>query len=348
LLLANKTYIQTEAVAFVETTKTVGFEYDQAKCYRDVGYMLDSVTFDMFYGGNKQAIQSGVYYYGFSNNNTAIPNEIPQTTAAYEYIKQLVPNIVRGIAISTATLYQSAEQQVLGSSGTPIEANEAIERLDIIVNIINNGPDAAEEPSPISLERSTNTYVRNAADLLNQNREFIKAEVIAYVDTLKTLVYDETKCRRDIGYMIDSVAYDLLHGGNKQSIKSGVYYFGYTGDTTEIPNEIPQTTAAYNFIKSLLPSIVKAQPVISKYSTELQDTTTFLPATDNEVRILGDKIDVITNIIRNGPSAADARIPINTELNQSSNIYNAYKQLEANREFIMCKFILINLRYSAR
>ena len=334
LLQANKAYIQTEVIAFVEATKTVGFEYDQAKCFRDTGYMLDSVTFDMLYGGNKQAIQSGVYYYGFSSSSSAIEGQSPQTIAAYEYIKQLAPNIIRGIAISTATLYQSAEQQVLGASGTPIEANEAIERLDIIVDIINNGPSVAEEPSPISLDRSASEYVRNAAILLNQNRDFIKAEVVAYVNTLKTLVYDETKCRRDIGYMLDSVAYDLLHGGNKQSIKSGVYYFGYTGDTTEIPNEIPQTTAAYNFIKSLLPSIVKAQPVISKYSTAVQDTTTFLPGTDNEVRILGDKIDVITNIIRNGPSAVDARIPINTTLNESSNIFNAYKQLEANRTFI--------------
>jgi hypothetical protein len=334
LLQANKTYIQTEVIAFVEATKTVGFEYDQDKCFRDTGYMLDSVAFDMLYGGNKQAIQSGVYYYGFDAGSSAIEGQSPQTIAAYEYIKQLAPNIIRGIAISTSTLYQSAEQQVLGLSGTPIEANEAIERLDIIVNIINNGPSVAEEPAPISLDRSPNTYVQNAAILLNENRDFIKAEVVAYVNTLKTLVYDETKCRRDIGYMLDSVAYDLLHGGNKQSIKSGVYYFGYTGDTTEIPNEIPQTTAAYNFIKSLLPSIIKAQPVISKYSSAVQDITTYLPATDNEVTILGEKIDVITNIIRNGPGAVDARIPINTELNQSSNIYNAYKQLEANREFI--------------
>ena len=339
LLLANKTYIQTEVIAFVEATKTVGFEYDQAKCFRDTGYMLDSVTFDMLYGGNKQAIQSGVYYYGFDSGSSAIEGQSPQTIAAYEYIKQLAPNIIRGIAISTATLYQSSEQQVFGSSGTPIEANEAIERLDIIVDIINNGPSVAEEPSPISLDRSANIYVRNAADLLNQNREFIKAEVVAYVNTLKTLVYDETKCRRDIGYMLDSVAYDLLHGGNKQSIKSGVYYFGYTGDTTEIPGEIPQTTAAYNLIKVLLSSVIKAQPVALTYSSTVQDTTTYLPATDNEVRILGDKIDIITNIIRNGPGAVAARIPINTELNQSSNIYNAYKQLEANREFIKAEVI---------
>ncbi len=334
LLRENKTYIQTEVIAFVEATKTVGFEYDQAKCFRDTGFMLDSVTFDMLYGGNKQAIQSGVYYYGFDAGSSAIEGQSPQTIAAYEYIKQLAPNIIRGIAINTATLYQTAEQQVLGVGGTPIESTEAIERLDIIVDIINNGPSVAEEPSPISLARSANEYVRNAANLLNQNREFIKAEVVAYVNTLKTLVYDETKCRRDISYMLDSVAYDLLHGGNKQSVKSGVYYFGYTGDTTEIPGEIPQTTAAYNLIKSLLSSVIKAQPVVSKYSSTVQDTTSHLPGTDDEVQILGDKIDVITNIIRNGPGAVAARIPINIELNQSSNIYNAYKQLEANREFI--------------
>jgi hypothetical protein len=339
LLQANKAYIQAEAIAFVEATKVGDFTYDQAKCNRDVGYMIDSVSFDLLYGGNKQAIQSGVLYYGYDGSDSAIAGEIPQTIQAYEYIKELLPNVIRNIQISTATLYQSVESQVSGTPGTPIEVDDAKDLIDLITNIINNGPDGVGALEPISLTRSTNQYVIAAAQLLHDNRDFIAAEVVAYADTFTTFLYDQDKCYRDVGYMIDSVAFDLLHGGNKQSLKSGVYYFGYTA-TTEIPFEVPQTAAAYSFIKSLLSRIIKAELIAAPYQLLVtQDTTTEPAGTDNEVEILSSKINIITDIIRNGPSAVDARIPINTTQSGSSNIYNAYKQLEINREFIVAEVI---------
>jgi len=344
LLQANKTYLQAEAIAFVETTKTPGFEYDKNLCSRDVGYMVDSVSFDLLYGGNKQAVQSGVYYYGYDAGDSAIPGEVPQTVAAYNLIKKIIAKVIRSIAIPSNELYQSSVPQVLGESGTPIEVDSANKLIDIIINIITNGPGVADSPKPISLNRSANQYNVAAARILKANRNFITQEVISYVNTLYTFMYDEDKCSRDVGYIIDSVAFDLLHpasdrASNKQSFKAGVYYFGYNGNVTEIENEIPQTAAAYAFIKSLLPSIVKAELIPSPGQTEVPQVVDLPFATDNEIAILNSKIDVITNIIRNGPSAVDARIPINLTQSESSNIYNAYKLLEANREFIKAEVI---------
>lgn len=342
LLQANKQYIQAEAVAFVESTKTVGFEYDQAKCYRDVGYMVDSVSFDLLYGGNKQAVQSGVYYYGFDGTASAIEGQSPQTVAAYEYIRELLSNVIRGIEIPAGDLYQSSESQVLGTGGSMVEVLEAESKIDLITGIIQNGPGVAEAPSPISLYPRTEAEVIAGATLLHQNRDFIKAEVIAFVDSLQDFYYDETKCRRDVGYMIDSVAFDLLHGGNKQSIKSGVYYFGYNTDVTEIPDEIPQTTAAYNFIKTLIPNIVKGIEIENVYQTgtvQVLTTASITPATDYEANLLIEKVNVITNIIRNGPSAVDARIPINLDATPSSGIMNAYNTMMLNRDFIRAEVI---------
>jgi chaperone required for assembly of F1-ATPase len=339
LLQANRAYIQAEAVAFVESTKTPGFVYDQDKCYRDVGYMLDSVSFDLLYTGNKQAVQSGVYYYGFDASSSAIEGQSPQTVAAYTYIKSLMTKVIRGIEIPTSELYQTSVTQTTGAGGTMAEVLDAESKIDIITNIIQNGPGVAAAPSPISLYPRTEQEILDTAILLNDNREFIKAEVVAYVNSLNDFFYDEAKCRRDVGYMVDSVAFDLLHGGNKQAIKSGVYYFGYTGDTTEIPNEVPQTTAAYNFIKSLLPSIVKAEEIENVYQTGTVQVTTLTPGTDYEAGIIQNKIDVITNIIRNGPSIVDARIPINLNGDLSSGVSNAYEIVAANKEFIKAEVL---------
>lgn len=344
LLQANKQYLKAEAVAYVEATKTAGFVYDQALCSRDVGYMVDSVSFDLLYGGNRQAIQSGVYYYSFNANDSAIPGEKPQVLAAYNYIKSLLPMIIRNEVIPVGSLYQSGVAQVTTTStvyGGTIEIQDAQRAVDIILDIITNGPSVVTEKRPIGLEKTLEVETLAGSQLLHDNRAFLVAEVIAYVNTFKDFYYDETICRRDIGYMIDSVAFDLLHGGNKQSIKSGVYYFNYTNESTLAEtNEIPATTAAYNFIKSLLAPILKKQAVANTYQLVVpQVTVGFNPATDYEIETLSNKLDIITNIIRNGPEVVEAKIPMNLTMNGDQEVMNAYNILKANRAFIVAETI---------
>ena len=39
-------------------------------------------------------------------------------------------------------------------------------------------------------------------------------EVTAYIKNTYPPKYSKTKCRQDVGYIIDAVVYDLTHGGN--------------------------------------------------------------------------------------------------------------------------------------
>jgi len=338
LLQANKYYIETEAVAYVEATKNAGFEYDKETCARDVGYMIDSVSFDLLYGGNKQAIQSGVYYYGYNSTSTAVANEIPQTVEAYNYIARLLPDIIQGRQITT-TLYQNTVTQVILDGGSQIDVTDAVDRIEYIADIIQNGPSVAGPKQPISTIMSPDPLTKQAAQVLAANRAFIQAEVLAYVGTFKAFWYDQTKCRRDLGYMIDSVAFDLLHGGNKQSFKSGAYYFGYSDESTlSIGKEIPATTAAYNYIRELMVSVLKSQPVPVTRTVVPQDTS-LLPATDYEIEAISQKIDIITSIIRNGPSAAPDQEPINLDVNADQMVGHAYNIIKANRTFIVAEVI---------
>ena len=256
LLLANKNYLIAETIAYVEANKAIGFAYSQAKCARDTGYMIDSVAFDLLHGGNKQAVQSGVLYYGYSSTSTAIPNEIPQTTAAYNRIKEILPSILNGTEI-TPSAGNTTQQIVYMLPASSTQITKAQAKVDKITNIINNGPSVASTLTSISLTASADPYADRAYDILVANREFIKDEIIAYIDSNFTgFDYDRAKCFRDVGYMVDSVSFDLVYGGNKQSVQSGVYYYGYDSTSTAIPNEIPQTTSAYNFIEQIVGDIV--------------------------------------------------------------------------------------------
>jgi len=61
LLENNKTFIQAETIAFIDKEFT-GFTYDEAKCYRDTGLIVDSIALDMLYGGTSQSTFAGLQY----------------------------------------------------------------------------------------------------------------------------------------------------------------------------------------------------------------------------------------------------------------------------------------------
>ena len=313
LLQANKLYLEQEAVAYVELVKPVGFQYDPAKCARDVGYMIDSVSFDLLYGGNRQAVQSGVYYYGYSSTARAIPdNELSNTLSAYRHLRDILPYIVENAPIPLS--YQTSStivSQVFGTPGTTVQVLSAQSAIDVITNIINNGPSVAATPSPISLTSSADANVIHASNIIEANRNFIAAEVVAYISSqLSGFVYDQVKCARDIGYMIDSVSFDLLHNGNRQAVQSGVYYYNFNGSSSAIGKEIPQTIAAYNHIRNIIGRIVTGQKVTTSAGNAVKQVTNLSTATTATLSILYSNLDLITNIINNGPSASAAPTPI--------------------------------------
>jgi hypothetical protein len=338
LLQANRSFLQDEAVAYVEATKTPGFDYDQAKCYRDVGYIVDSVSFDLLYGGNKQSIQSGVYYYGFSGQDSAIIGEIQNTLEAYSRLRELISYVVLGQSIPT--VYQTAVVQTVSvNTGTTADVAFVESSVDLITNIIENGPSVVTEKVPTPLVSSASTSTANAAALLNANRDFIVAEVIAFISNPTNFVYDQEKCFRDVGYLLDSVSFDLIHGGNRQAVTSGVYYYNFNETGTAIPGEIAQTTAAYNHIRNLVDDILTNTPITpssGNTSTQVFLTST---ATSVEVNLVFDKLDLITNIILNGPDEAPTREPISLVASTSPTIKTAYDLLIANREFIQNEVI---------
>ena len=347
LLLTNKSYIVAEAIAYVEDTKSAEFEYDQTKCARDVGYMVDSIAFDLLHGGNKQAVQSGVLYYGYNSTSTAVPNEIPQTTAAYNRIREILPNILSGREIISSEGNSTKQvTYMLPTNNIQIAAAQA--KIDKITTIINNGPAAGSELFPISLTPSSDPYADRAYDLLVANRDFIKDEIIAYINnTFTGFTYDKEKCFRDVGYMVDSVSFDLLYGGNKQAVQSGVYYYGYDGDNTAIVGEIPQTTSAYNFIEQIVSDIVTGTLISNPQQTLVVQVVSTLTGTTIEADSIKSNVNLINNIIEYGPDEVTEKEPISLERSTSTSVINAAKLLNANRDFIRAETIaFINNTYN--
>jgi len=432
LIYLNKSFIQAEVIAYVNTTypgffananNFIDVANAQTKCSRDVGYIIDSVRFDLLHDGNRQAIQSGTYYYNYSANVTqindqivktgkaydyiaqvsnkvvqnkknaaynqekcerdtglivdsialdlaysgnsqstfaglqywaqsesAIANQSTQTIAAINYAKRLASNIVQNITITSP--YQGSVTQVTGSAASPVEANIYSARFDLLTSIITNGTvGVTDSIIPNQYPRTSNTTVTNGANLVIANKSFIQAEVIAYVNTTYPGFFAntnnfvdganaQTKCSRDVGYILDSITFDLIHGGNKQTIQSGVYYYNFNSNVTQINDQIVKTGQAYTFISGLIDKIILGNVITSTYQTAVPQNTTAAPAaTLSEVTTERNLVGIINNIITNGPNVIYARTPISLTASTDANVVNATKLIIANRDFIKAETI---------
>ena len=112
----------------------------------------------------------------------------------------------------------------------------------------------------------------NAIYLLKQNKEFIQAETVAYVnDTFPTLVYNEDKCFRDVGLIVDALSVDLEFGGNEESVYAGRSYLNYIG--TEIEGEVTATSSGLAYAKNIARQIVRNIEITFTYQLAVTQTT---------------------------------------------------------------------------
>ena len=328
LLEKNRYFIMDEVVGYTDAVFG-GFDYDEVKCDRDTGLIVDSIAFDLLYQGSTQSAFAGLQYWNQDTYTGTIPNEITTTTAAINYAK--------GLAVSVAQ-----------SSGGTTVAQTVSDNFDIITNILENGTLGVTDlivPNGIA---SDQTAIVDAYTALLANKASIQSTTISWINsTYPDFGYDSVTCERDIGYIIDSIAFDLLHGGNRQSVMSGVYYYGFDASSTAIPNEIPQTTAAYNFIKAIVGDIITGTPISPKYQTTISQVTNLEPATEAEVTGLRNNLELITSIINEGPSVAPDREPIGLTASSDVNVQNAFALLMANRNFIQAEVIaFVNNEFS--
>jgi hypothetical protein len=73
--------------------------YDQAKCSRDTGLIVDSLAFDLAYQSNTQSAFAGLQYW--AQSTSAIPNQAEETIAAFTYAKNLATNVAVNTTITT-------------------------------------------------------------------------------------------------------------------------------------------------------------------------------------------------------------------------------------------------------
>ena len=131
--MATKNTLQDSVINFITTTYP-SLVYDEAKCRRDVGYIVDATALDMLYGGYQETLFAALTYQG------QLPaDQVTETAAAINHLK-----------VQVSALLESSEQSV------------AEDLIGSVVEIINgnfNAPKANDEMDVFLMNDAT--IIRN-------------------------------------------------------------------------------------------------------------------------------------------------------------------------------------------
>ena len=277
-VLNEKNKLQVSTTNYILETYP-GFDFNQFKCSRDVGLIIDAVCYDMVLATNYQTVKAGTSYYRAASSNV-ITTELVQTIDAITYLKSLV------LALLTP-------------ASPPRVRLDAL--FDEILTILEFG--LASAPGIVyAAPTGATANTTNAVLILQNNKSFIAGETIYYINSnYPGLVYDSEICERDIGYIIDAVTYDVLYGGNSQTADAADAY--YDNAILQIADtEKAATIAAYNFIGTIIDDCLVNNLIIPTFSGIPQNTDT-PAATATESAAAQALIAIVSNIVENGYSS---------------------------------------------
>jgi hypothetical protein len=271
LISDNREFIRTEGLAYVKA-KYEDLIYDDDKCFRDLGYILDAVRTDVLYGGNERTAKAGEFYYLYPS--LATDSQLTETLDAINYTGLVTDKVIKSNLIAKpeiisnnelAVKVTNASQYITGSGfvGTLSEVASISSSIAIVMDIVENGT-ASYSPTPYTTP-SNDPNVLNAYNLLIENISFIQSESIAYVSSSwSTFAYDETKCKRDIGFIVSGAAEDLLYGSTSASIVNGKFYYEYPSEATG--SQLQQTLDGIRYASGMAQKIVLNTPFVTPSS----------------------------------------------------------------------------------
>ena len=346
LMQANRKFIQEDTLNYINNVIYAGgFSYNKIKCRRDTRLIVDSIAIDLLYEGTTQSNFAGLQYWNQNGYTGAIADELTTTTNSIGYLRDLAVKIIKNITPAddlvdrfftpTISIYQETNLE----AATDVEAVIITSLFNTMLDIINGTNTSWTDSIIPNGDPSRLLGVQNAVALLKANNDngYFAYEVEAYIlATNPGFSYNQSKCRRDVGYIIDSIMFDLLHGGNRQSIQSGVFYLGFdAGNGSSIAGQIVQTTNAFNHLSSIAQDVIQNNAV-SAFQSKVKQVFNTSPATGTEAGLINAKVTVITDIISDINNKAANPVPIlESTLSTDPNVAKAYALLESNRQFIV-------------
>tara|TARA_R110000772_G_scaffold2097_1_gene7295 strand:+ start:609 stop:9818 length:9210 start_codon:yes stop_codon:yes gene_type:complete len=251
-------------------------DYDQLKCYRDVGLILDAVRRDLLLGTDYNTITAGFAY--------------KRANSAYVQSDQLV-NTLKGIRYA-----RDEVKKLVSASDTDIDVLFA-RVTDVLEGYVTTYTTPTFN-NPGGTFQSTEGGIRpSVVASIQAVRGVLINDMIVEIDRVNpNLQYNSDKCRRDAGYIIDAFCHDILYSGNTASRQNAASY--YVGAASQLgAAESATTVLAYEY---LLSSIIDPLTAYTQSNVAINDELTILTAIITNVINAGNLDNLATEIDVNG------------------------------------------------
>jgi NAD-dependent SIR2 family protein deacetylase len=259
----NREFLQAETVAFVNA-KYPNFEYNELSCSRDTGFIIDAVATDLRYGGNQRALTAGEFYYRFPSEAT--DNQLDETTDALIYTKDLIQKLVNKETLFIPTGSLNTDNGIKVTSFSPATGGDITDitilntissSFAIVSDAISNGTGSTPTSSNYGAV-STDSDILTTYGLITESVTFIQNEVVEYISSSWVgFDYDDVKCRRDVGFIVNGVAEDLRYGIVSASSVNARFYYQFPSEANGTGSQAQQTIDGINYAAQLTEQIVK-------------------------------------------------------------------------------------------
>ena len=279
----NRSLLIDNHIAYI-TANYPALVYDEVKCRRDVGYIIDGISHDILYDGNTASRNLAFSY--FVDGVSVLPSsQITATISAYTNLKSDLDLVL------SETL---TDQDTSGSvQSGPIQVTTRLQNLlDIVIDAITAG-NIASVPSALNVDTTAvaEPMVKDYSVLI-LSLSSIQARAIAVYDLVGPVLYDRTKCRRDLSFILEALQHDILYGGNFGAFNVARSYFVDGVSQLGSANEITASISAYTFLKTVVSSVVQ--------ETFTGQDTSGGTAGSAEATTLSTLIDVIIDVLTAG------------------------------------------------
>ena len=237
LLLSNKDFIAEEVIEYINVTYP-SLTYDQSKCRRDTVEIVESVAYDLRFGGNARSVLAGERYYEGTTGDFLIPtNQRTETVAGIDYARDLAADIITNTTISTI---RGTLTQITNTDATITAANSTTvtDRFNTISSIVEFGLGS----SP-AIVYSTNVKINNVTimmatgDYIEQNPIILADNVSIVGDNLRRVIIRPNNPNQDIirvrnsSYLTGVTFRDKLSGATPDSTWRYAISFDNVADT---------------------------------------------------------------------------------------------------------------------
>jgi len=318
-LIANKDFLKAEVIAYLDTEYPT-LKYGKTDSRRDTGFIIDSLIYDLTYGGNSMAVIAGLAYWdGDDETEDQLPASLKtECIASINYLKTTAQSVAGAVALASPK-QTVVEQTVVGLA--PGSITEIANNVEDIVDIINNGPDAVGDTTTLvnpTLADGVNstTALIAAKGALDTATAGIKTNTTSWINTnYPALVYNSAKCERDVGKILEAVGFDFALNSNYRTLKAAHAYLRKTAIEVYTGGQKQQTREAIQY--ALLDVTNGAIANVASDATAIARITA-------SARI----IDAVLFGATNEGSVCQT---------DDQNAYYAILQLERNRDFVIAE-----------